>query len=70
MKPPAQHTPGPWKEAGGAILTADTSPANPRPCIALLSTAWRSEPLPLAFAAASLAAIILRTQCASPVRSQ
>lgn len=43
MKPPAKHTPGPWKEAGGAILTADTSPANPRPCIALLSTAWRSE---------------------------
>jgi hypothetical protein len=40
---PAKHTPGPWKQEAGAILTSDTSPANPRPCIALLSTAWRSE---------------------------
>ena len=39
----AKHTPGPWKEAAGAILTADTSPDNPRPPVALLSTAWRSE---------------------------
>lgn len=43
MKTTAMHTPGPWKEAGGAILTADTSPENPRPPVALLSTAWRAD---------------------------
>jgi hypothetical protein len=42
MKATALHTSGPWKEASGAILTADTSPDNPRPPIALLSTAWPS----------------------------
>lgn len=42
MKTNATHTPGPWKEAAGAILTADTTPDNPRPPVALLSTAWPS----------------------------